>query len=283
LRRAILFGLVLGCLCPSVWADDKYTLREKVHDGQVIALELTNDGNFKTRTSESGQTSTRQQKVKQYLKATMTILAVKDGSATSARVQVDPGSYDIEKDDDAPIQKSACWYAGKTVVLTRADDESVKNDAKGAPPEARKVDLDNLNDLLSPDEDMYPDGPVTVGDSWEVSEKLARHSDLNPGDKLLAHVRLDWVKQIDGKQMAQLTCVCGIIRYQEQNVEEDDEYTSVMLVEIAAGQIVRADSTGTVKYLTPAGEAMQVSGGGDFSGHCAVLSTSPPSGATTQP
>lgn len=268
----LLAAVVVGSLCSAVAAQEKILLHEKVHEGDKISVELTNTGQFKTITTANGQAATTQEQEKQFLKATMTILTVKDGSATAARVEVDPASYDIDKQGPQPEEKSSCWYAGKSVVLRRAPDESVTNDARGHPPESKQIDQQNLDDLLSPDQDMYSDQPVAVGDSWEVSDKLSKHSDLNRGDKLLAHCRLDWVKTINGKQMAQLTCVCGIVRYEEQNIEEDDEYTSVMLVDVAAGQIVKADNQGTVKYSTPPGEATQVSGGGDFSGHCEVLS-----------
>jgi len=275
--------IIVASLCARASADEKYVFHEKVHEGQKMSVEMTNDAHFKTTASADGQETASEQHQKQFLKATMTILTVRDGSATAARVQVDPSSYDSNKEDGQPEEKASCWFAGKTVVLRRAADESVTNDAQGHPPDSKQIDLENLNDLLSPDQDMFPDQPVAVGDSWEVSDKLSKHSDLSAGDKLLAHCRLDWVKDINGKQMAQLTCVCGIIRYEEQGVEEDDEYTSVMLVDMAAGQILKADNKGTVKYSTAAGESTQTSGGGEFSGHCEVLPPAPPNAPATRP
>jgi hypothetical protein len=284
LRRVILLAAVLvASLCSAAGADEKYLIHEKVHEGDKLLVEMTNNGHFKTISTASGQSITNEQHVKQFLKATMTILTVKDGSATAARVEVDPSSYDIDKEGEQPEEKTSCWYAGKTVTLRRAPDEKVSNDAKGHLPESREIDQQNLNDLLSPDQDMFSDQPVAVGDSWEVSDKLSKHSDLNDGDKLLAHCKLDWVKTINGKQMAELTCVCGLIRYEEHNVEEDDEYTSVMLVDVAAGQIVKADNQGTVKFSTPLDEATQVTGDGEFSGHCEVLPPTSGPRPATQP
>jgi hypothetical protein len=277
--------ILVASLCAPARGDEKYLIHEKVREGQKISVEMANDAHFKTTTTADGQTTVSDQHQKQLLKANMTILTVRDGSATAARVEVDPSSYDSSKENGQAEEKSSCWFAGKTVVLRRAADESVTNDAKGHPPDSKQIDLENLNDLLSPDQDMFPDQPVAVGDSWEVSEKLSKHSDLSTGDKLLAHCRLDWVKNINGKQMAQLTCACGIIRYpdQDQGVEEDDEYTSVMLVDVAAGQILKADNKGTVKYSTAAGESSQVSGGGEFSGHCEVLPAPSQNPAATRP
>lgn len=276
-------ALVVGALCVAARAEEKYVIHEKVRPGDVISVEMTNEGDFKTTTTQNNVQTSNAQHVKQFVKATITVLTVKDGSATSASVAVDPSSYDIDEENGHEEEKTSCWYAGKTVVLTRAADESVSNDAKGRLPPSRKVDLENLNALLSPDQDMFSDQPVSVGDSWEVSDKLSKHSDLNAGDMLLAHCRLDWVKPINGKQMAQLTCACGIIRYPAKSVEEDDEYTSVMLVDVAAGQILKADNKGTVKYSTAAGESSQVSGGGEFSGHCEVLPAPSQNPAATRP
>jgi hypothetical protein len=275
--------ILMASVCARARADEKYVIHEKVSEGQKISVEMTNDAHFKTTTTADGLQTVSEQHQKQFLKASMTILSVRDGSATAARVEVDPGSYDTSKETGQAEEKTNCWFAGKTVVLRRAADESVTNDAKGHPPDSKQIDLENLNDLLSPDQDMFPDQPVAVGDSWEVSDKLSKHSDLSSGDKLLAHCRLDWVKNINGKKMAQLTCVCGIIRYEEQGVEEDDEYTSEMLVDIAAGQILKADNNGTVKYSTAAGESSQISGGGEFTGHCEVLPPAPENAPTTTP
>jgi hypothetical protein len=89
---------------------------------------------------------------------------------------------------------------------------------------------------------------------------------------LLSKCRLNWVKTIGDKQMAQISNSVGITIYHEEgNVEEDMGYSGTILVDVAAGMIVKSDNSGSSKYLTPPSEPAQVTGGVEFKFHGAVL------------
>jgi len=104
---------------------------------------------------------------------------------------------------------------------------------------------------------------------------FAKHAELGKTDKLLAQCRLDWVKEINGKKMAQITCVSGTVRHEENDVEEDVQSTSVCVVDIAAGQIVNADQSGTSHEFTPKDAAAQVDVTGEFKFHGEGQTTRP--------
>jgi hypothetical protein len=228
----------------------------------VIPFQISYQDHNKITTTENNQPKASETEEKQVLKTTETVLAVKNGSATEIRVTVDPDSYDTHKEAGEAEQKTANSFAGQTVVLRRRADETVANDFHGEPD---STDLDNLNSLIDPDQDLFPEDAVAVGDSWDVSAKVSKHAELQATDQLLAQCKLDWVKEIKGKKMAQITCSCGIIRHQPGNVEAAIESTSVMQVDMAASQIVKSEQKGTIKYATPKDEAVQVNGTTDFS------------------
>jgi hypothetical protein len=198
----------------------------------------------------------------------LTVLDEKDGSAIRAQADVDPGSFDTDREGNGPEKRTPPAFAGKSVVLARHPDESITNDFSG---NAGDDDLDMLNNLITPDEDFYPDNPVAVGDTWDNTAKAARHAELGPNDRMASVCRLDWVKTIGGKQMAQISNSVAIIYHEDGNVEEDTGYTATVLVDVAAGMIVKGDEKGSSKYATPATEATQVSGGTQFTFQCEVI------------
>jgi hypothetical protein len=258
-------------------ADQSIALHERLHTGQKITCEVT----YKTHEvgdAVDASSAKIDSTLRQYVLSTATVLTEEDGSATQLRVEITPDSYDIRQDQSGPQKKTDFTFAGKTVTLRRHDDGSITNDFAGNPDED---DLDTLNCWLSPDEDYYPNAPITVGQTWDVSQKLLKHTDHNDGDQLAAVCRLDWVKQIDGKEMAQISCSSATIYHQDGGVEQDVTSSSILLVDVAAGQIVQADQSGSSKQMTTANGSTHVSDTLDFWFKSRIVPTA--AAASTQP
>lgn len=274
LRTTRLWLALATVLCGgAAAAQEKYTLRENVKVGQKIPVELVTQSHDQTATTVGGQTTRSDTRSKQVLKLVLTVLAVKDGSATEMRADVHPDSYDTTQESAAAETKTPCTFAGKTITLRRRADESVANDFSG---QADPTDLDNLNSALNPDQDFFPDHPVAVGEVWDVSRKVAKHSDLGPRDELMAQCRLDWVRTVDGREWAQVSCSCASVMHQSGNVEADLESTMILQVDMAASQIVQGQTTGSINYLTPKTEPTQINGTVDFTCRSRVLPTTRP-------
>ncbi|MGA3066105.1 MAG: hypothetical protein ABSF29_04575 [Tepidisphaeraceae bacterium] len=239
-----------------------YDLRENVSVGQTFRVQMDNHRHLRSSTTTAGKTTRSDIQYRQFMISTITVLAEENGSATQIRVKVDPDSHNSQTDSGG-MKLIDCSFAGQTVTLRRRSDESVANDFAGQPD---PNDLDNLNSLLDPDADFYPDHPVAVGEVWDVSAKVSRHAGLGPNDQLMAQCRLDSVSNIDGKEIAQLSCSCGTILQEEGNLEEDMEWTATMQVDIAKGEITYSDLKGTSTFSTPASEPTVVTGGTVF--HC---------------
>lgn len=88
------------------------------------------------------------------------------------------------------------------------------------------------------------------------------------------------MKTIDGKQMAQITNVVAIVSQEDGDVEEDIGWTDTILVDVAAGMIVKLDQDGSSKYVTAPNAATQVTGGTKFTCHVDVVPAAAPA---TQP
>jgi hypothetical protein len=263
----VLFSTVAICASAAA-ADEKYTLHENLHVGQKVSNSISYQCKINSTATTSGKQTATNTTTALSWKVTLTILDEKDGSAIRAQADVDPGSFDSARDGNGPEKNIPCAFAGKTVVLARHPDESISNDFSG---NASDDDVDMLNNFITPDEDFYPDVPVSVGDTWDNTAKAARHAQLGPNDRMASVCRLDWVKTIGGKPMAQISNSVAIIYHEDGNVEEDTSYTTTVLVDMAAGMIVKGQEKGSSKYTTPATEATQVSGGTDFTFQCEVI------------
>ena len=165
------------------------------------------------------------------------------------------------------------------MVVSRLPDESFTNNFQG---DADADDTDMINAFIGPDADFFPDHPVAIGEMWDASAKVTKHSELAPGDQLLCRCRLDWVKTIGSKQMAQISCSQANIYHEDGNVELDEEITSTLLVDVAAGMIVKSDQKGSGKYSTNPKEKTQVGGGMEFTFHCEVVPDGPAAPAKSQ-
>ncbi len=276
--RMIAYWSVVVLASGAALGEEKYTIHENVKEGEVGRFSLDADTKTDVTTASGGDKTVNKTETGQIWKVTMTSLEVKDGSATKGKIEIDADGVDVVKHNGEIQTKSSCPFAGKSITVTRHPDESITNDFQGDSPDD---DENLLNGFLTPDEDMYPDQPVAVGETWDSSDKQKKHASLGPNDQMMAECRLDWVKMVDGKQMAQITNSTAIIYHESGNVEMDYGVTSTLLVDLARGMIVKCDQKGSSKYKTAPKEATQMSGGMEFSFHAEELPVK--AGAATKP
>jgi hypothetical protein len=274
-----LFLPLLPNLCVRAQADDKITLHENLHPNQTVIYSIDWDDKQKSTSTTNGIATPGDSEIHTFWKVAMTFLDVRDGSGWRASAAVDPGSYDLVQSAGAPEQKSPCPFAGRTIVITRHPDETITNDFTGSDPNG---DTGLLNSCLSPDGDYYSDAPVSVGDVWDNSAKASKHAGLGPNDRFSSRCRLDSVKTVNGKRIAQISVSAATVMHESGNVEEDSQYKIVDLVDVAAGMVVQCDESGSSTYSTPASEPTQVTGGTTFIFHAEVI-PNPAAAPATQP
>jgi hypothetical protein len=254
------------------FADPTYSFHENLHPGQKITISESCDAHKKYSWTTNGEAAPTDTHTTYHWTVTLTILQTKDGSDTKALAEVDPDSYSTTQDAGQSEKKTPCPFAGKSVHLTRLADETFTNDFTGP---AEEEDRNILNNFLNPDEDIYPDKPVAVGNTWDNSAKASKHSDLSPGDQLMSVCRLDWVKPIDGKPMAQISNSVAIVYHLDNNVEQDVESSATILVDMNTQMIVKADQKGTTNYSNPATDSARITGGEEYTCHDEVTANQP--------
>jgi hypothetical protein len=240
---------------------DTYILRENVQVAHKEAWVISFDHKVKSTSTTNGVPTVTDTDTGCSWKLTLSVIAAKDGSALRMLAHVDAESVDLARNANGVMEQKPCPFAGQPILLMIQHDGSLANDFQG---NASDDDLMLLNGLLAPDEEWYPDKPVAVGDTWDCSAKVGRYASLGPKDQLTCKGRLDWVKVIDGKQMAQITDTVTGVYQEDGNVEEDVVYTMTNLVDLASGSIVKGSQTGSSKYTTPATEPTQKTGGTQF-------------------
>jgi hypothetical protein len=260
--------IVIATLSGSAGAAGTYTIHENLHVGQKARYAVTFDDKAKSTATTNGSPAVTDTDSGSSWIVTLTVQDAKEGSSVQSLVEFDPASIDTAKEAGGPEAKTPCPFVGKSIVLKRLADDSVTNDFQG---KASDSDVNSLNGLMSPDEEWYPDNPVSVGDTWDDSAKAGKFASLGPKDQLLSKGRLDWVKTIAGKQVAHLTHSVAIVYHEDANVEEDMEFTMTQLVDIASGVTTEYDEKGSSKYSTPPGQATQVTGGTEFTSHAEAL------------
>jgi hypothetical protein len=273
--RAILISVLTTLLCATAFADQTYTIHENLRAGEVATFHVVSDDKSKTNSTTNGvQTNLNTDTIEDWT-VTLTVLDQKNGSSLRSKAEIDSTSFDGSADNGGAIKKTPCPYAGKAINLSRHPDETFSDDFSGS---AGDDDSNLLDNFMTPDEDFYPDHPIAVGQTFDCSDKVAKHSDLGPTDKLIAIGRLDWVKTINGRQMAQISVSVASAYHETGHIEEDVSSSLTLLVDIAAGMIVKSDQTGSSKYSTAPGEVTQLTGGTEFTFHADM-----PRGPATMP
>jgi hypothetical protein len=256
-----------------------FTIHENLHPGQKLVYLWTDRSTLKTHATVNDPLVPKDSDTAHSWKLTLTIRDVKDGSAIRSVADVDPQSTDTITDDQGNQIKTPTAYAGKSIVLTRHPDDSCTNDFSG---NASDDDVQLINNFVTPDAEWYPDKPVAVGDTWDDSAKVGKYASLGPKDTVISKGRLDWVKPINGKQIAQISHSIAFVYHEQGGAEQDYTFTGVQLVDLATGVTIQTDQKGSSRFIDPTTTPPNVLGGTEFMDHEEVLSDSA-DGPTRQP
>ena len=255
--------LTLLIVATPVHAGETVMPKESRRAGDKLALDLVNESNDQyTQKTKDGTVTKTDAVTREHIKGTLTILEAKDGSATQSRIDVDPGCRDAHKVAGAAEETRPSPFAGKTITLTRHEDGTIDTDLKN-----NAADLGALTSVVDPDQDLFADHPVAVGDTWDVSQSERKTQGIGPKDKIIAKCRLDDVKVVDGRKMAEISCSMASIVTQEDKTELETELSFKFLIDAAQGLIVKLDGSGRTRYTSPKDEPVQMNGSTDLKFH----------------
>ncbi len=277
IRPRLLMILPLLVCGPALADEEKYTFHEALKPGDVVVAEIAIEDHENVTTTQEGKSEVDSSVTRHAWKLEETILAVKAGSSTRTRIKVAAGSVDAARASaDADETVTPCPYVREDVIVERHLDDAITDDFTG---EAGPDDTNDLHDVLNPDQNWFPDKPVAVGDSWDISAKIAKQYNLEKGDTTKFDCRLDWVKTIDGRRTAQVSSTGRILQHSGGRVELSTEQQTTMLIGVADGLILQFDQTSKVKYSTPADEPVRMTRTSQTTYHSTAKNKPPEDGA----
>lgn len=245
LRPAILPLLLLCLVCAGGAAPSggMYELKLRLEAGQRFAFVGDERMSFAVDTHVNGKPDDRLERgVTRRVAGAREILDVAGGVPTAVRLTFDPGCVETTRRKGHAEESKPLAYAGKTVTIRRGPDGRVAHDLAGeVDPEADE----DLRQMLDPDGVHLPDKPVAVGDSWEASDRVARHIGARDGEQVAVHCKLVAVKSVGGREVAEVT-VSGAFIKVEGFVELATEVEGTLLIDVQTGRTVKSNLRGTL-------------------------------------
>lgn len=275
---------LMTALATSASGQQQYTFRLNIPSDQRISFDRWRETMMKTDNILDGKSvSSSMDYAIEHLSGQAHVLESIDGEPTACRYSFDPAcSVKTRASPEAAWDSALSPFAAYTITLRRVAPNKVEDDFKGDIDDDTR---DDLHGFLDPDSLNYPDHPVVVGDTWDCSDKVATHTPLAPGDKMLEYCRLDWVKTINGRPTAQLTLSGAVVRH-AGDVTTTDTIGGTMLIDMRNGMVFQYELTGKTEMhgKEPLGAGIEarsaaMSGTGTFyeRGSSTLV------GATTQP
>jgi len=269
---AVIIGLFL-----SAWATAQQTYEIKLHvtPGQKWSFDATTSIKQKGEVTANGQPAQEiNSAANQKRKGTLEVLEVIDGKPSSARIVFDADSESSGNMGGQPVP--AFTLAGKTITLRRGEGGATTNDL---PEQPDAQTLQELNHMLDPDTSVFPGQAVAIGDEWDAdTANLAKQFQLGPDDKVSMKCKLLAIKDLEGRQVADVSVAGRIVKHDQGFIETTTTLGGVSRVDLLTGQTLNADvigkmsSRGTNQVNGPNGQPVkiEVNADGEIESHQAV-------------
>ena len=188
--------------------------------------------------SHAGQVlQTVQQSSRKLRKCEVSVLEVAGGKLAAVRAvyAAEPECGDTEQTGTDAPQRKPCGLAGQTVIVRRqaAGPPAIECAGQLGPEEQAE-----LNELLDPSDGFLPRKAVKPGESWDAEESAVRQAlDLGPEDRGTLRLKLDSVREVDGRQTAVLVAAVTLQQKQE-GLTIGSKLEGVLLIDVATGHIL---------------------------------------------
>lgn len=227
-------------------------LRYDIPVGHTWAFEEVSQTNLVLTITGGGQNFDARQTGTGLMKGTITVLAVREGVPTSARIAFDPASGRESTSMGQAQPRAPFALAGRTVLLNvgqdgaftiepahGTDDTDAADDA-GPLPELTEDDRLSVKELVVPDPGFPPSGPIEAGSRWTATLASDReNTTLEMAFEVLGFT------QVDGVRLVRLSAR-GTYKREEEGSTVSADLTGTMLVDMATGLPARTNLTGPV-------------------------------------
>ena len=261
----------------STWASAQQTYELKPHivPGQKWSFDATSSIKQKGEVTANGQPAQEiNSAANQRRKGTLEVLAVEGGKPTSARIVFDADSE--SSGNMGGQQVPASPLGGKTITLRRGEGGTTTNDL---PEQPDPQTLQELNHMIDPDTSVFPGHAVAIGDEWDAdTASLSKQFQLGPDDKVSMKCKLLAIKDLDGRQVADVSVAGRVVKHDQGFIETTTTLGGVSRVDLLTGQTLNADvigkmtSRGAKQVDGPNGQPVNidVNADGEIESHQAV-------------
>jgi hypothetical protein len=144
------------------------------------------------------------------------------------------------KQGDKKAIKKPLFYAGTTIDFRFAPDGTMQMiGLSDCSPEERR----RLGSMMSGSATLFAGRPVAIGEQWRADEGLRAMAGLNSTDDVSATFMLQGVRQLDGREVADIA-VAGRIVSRQQSARLAVSMRGTMVVDAATGVTLKADLVG---------------------------------------
>lgn len=237
----VLFALLLLLTSRPAGAEQTYTLKIHTTPGDRWAFDVTSAIKQTGEVTANGQRAQAiDQSATERRKGTIEIINVADGKPTAMKITFDAESSTTGSLNGQPAP--AFGLAGKRVTLRRDAGGAVTNDLTEQPDPQT---LAELNRMIEPDTSVYPTHPVAVNDEWDADTAgLVKQFQLGSDDKVSMKCKLLAIKDLDGRQVADVSVTGQIVKHDQGFIETTTTLGGVSRVDLLTGQVMAADIIG---------------------------------------
>ena len=282
-------------LAASAASAQTYTLRPNPAVGQRIAYEQSIDTTLSLTAAADGnrRVSQSERLHEQTVVTCEEILQIGKPPAITKRVTFGPGCWSATKVNDRPTRTVRSVYADKTVTFVIFEDGVLEQDYGVRPTKAQ---MERLKNMFIATADVYPDGPVAVGQRWRADRAMSALLELSPNDTASTIFTLREIREQDGRQVAVIGVSAGVIKAHERGFNLEMALEGTWQIDLETGVELKIDLVGKTSVAAAvagrgrsihAGPPAQVSGEGTFEMHRAARllppeDAIPPADATAQ-
>jgi hypothetical protein len=198
------------------------------------------------------------------VKGLLTILETQSGVPIVERFAFDDGCGEVSRRSGQAPKMVKAKYAGKLVTM-KLQRGQVAHDLDG--PADQRVNR-MFSSLSDSDTDYYPPKPVSIGETWDIGQKMQQRMIAATGiePQVSAFCKLKSVKLVDGKTIAELALSVGMmvnINHLEMQLE------GIGQMDLDSGRIMQLDLSGAVtasggrNVRTKSGRIVRVNAVGD--------------------
>jgi hypothetical protein len=226
---------------PTTAPVQKYDLRFHPSVGMKWAYQAVIDSDVRAVEADADEEHEGTGRYRMYLVVNSEeVTEMRKGRAVARRLVFGPNCWTASATNGAKGKRTPLFCSGTTVNVRLAPDGSIQTNSM-MPPTGD--DARQLRNAVTRNDGLLPGRPVAIGEQWRADEGLRAVGNFQPGDDVKAAVVLKGVRQVNGRDIADLA-VIGRSVTTPKSMTMTITYRGTVQVDLATGILLKADLGG---------------------------------------